>query len=222
MTTRGKLGFRQPAVYHAAAISPIPKTYRSALADPNWRTAMEEEYAALLSNNTWDLVPRPSGVNVVTGKWIFCQKFNADGSFDRYKARWVLRGFTQRPGVDYDETFSPVVKPATVRTVLSLALSQQWSIHQLDVKDAFLHGTLSETVYCCQPTGFADTALSDHVCRLNKSLYGLNRPLELGTVGLPPTSCLSDLLKPSLTLLCSSTTEAMRLFICCPMLMTLS
>jgi len=175
MTTRGKLGFRQPAIYHAAAISPIPKTYRSALADPNWRTAMEEEYAALLSSNTWDLVPRPSGANVVTGKWIFRQKFNADGSFDRYKARWVLRGFTQRPGVDYDETFSPVVKPATVRTVLSLALSQQWPIHQLDVKNAFLHGTLSETVYCCQPTGFIDIALPDHVCRLNKSLYGLKQ-----------------------------------------------
>jgi len=175
MTTRGKLGFRQPAIYHAAAISPIPKTYRSALADPNWRTAMEEEYAALLSSNTWDLVPRPFGANVVTGKWIFRQKFNADGSFDRYKARWVLRGFTQHPGVDYDETFSPVVKPATVRTVLSLALSQQWPIHQLDVKNAFLHGTLSETVYCCQPTGFIDTALPDHVCRLNKSLYGLKQ-----------------------------------------------
>ena len=112
---------------------------------------------------------------MVTGKWIFRQKFNADGSFDRYKARWVLRGFTQRPGVDYDETFSPVVKPATVRAVLSLALSQQWPIHQLDVKNAFLHGTLSETVYCCQPTGFIDTALPDHVCRLNKSLYGLKQ-----------------------------------------------
>ena len=83
---------------------------------------MEEEYAALLSNDMWDLVPRLSGANVVTGKWIFLRKFNADGSFGRYKARWVLRGFTLRPGVDYDETFSPVVKPATVRTVLYLAL----------------------------------------------------------------------------------------------------
>jgi hypothetical protein len=83
---------------------------------------MEEEYAALKSNGTWDLVPRPPGANVVTGKWIFMHKFNADGTLSRYKARWVLRGFTQRPGIYYDETFSPVVKPATVRTVLSLWL----------------------------------------------------------------------------------------------------
>jgi hypothetical protein len=83
-----------------------------------------EEYEALLSNNTWDLVLRPPGANVVTGKWIFKRKLKPDGSLDRYKARWVLRGFTQRPRVDYDETFSPVVKPATVRIVLTLAVSR--------------------------------------------------------------------------------------------------
>jgi hypothetical protein len=136
---------------------------------------MEDEYAALQASQTWDLVPRPAKANVVTGKWIFKHKFNADGSLERYKARWVLRGFTQRPGVDYDETFSPVVKPATVRTVITLAHSKDWPIHQLDVKNAFLHGTLSETVYCSQPTGFADSAFPKHVCRLNKSLYGLKQ-----------------------------------------------
>ena len=90
-------------------------------------------------------MPRPSGCNVVTGKWIWTHKRRADGTLERYKARWVFRGFTQRPGVDYDETFSPVVKPATVRMVLSLALSCSWPVHQLDVKNAFLHGTLLET-----------------------------------------------------------------------------
>jgi hypothetical protein len=120
MRTRGKRGIRMPALFEAALLSPIPHTYRAALADPNWRAAMEAEYSALLANNTWDLLPRPPRANVVTGKWVFKHKFKADGSLEQYKARWVLRGFTQRPGVDFAETFSPVVKPATVRTVLSL------------------------------------------------------------------------------------------------------
>nr|CAB3503089.1 unnamed protein product [Digitaria exilis] len=115
MATHGKSGFRVPA---------LPKTFRSALAGPLWRAAMEEEHDALMKNHTWELVPCPAAANVVTGKWIFKHKFNADGSLERYKARWVLRGFTQRPGVDFAETFSPVVKPATIRTVLSLALTR--------------------------------------------------------------------------------------------------
>jgi hypothetical protein len=107
-----------------------------------------EEYEAMLSNITWDLVPRPPGANVVTGKCIFKHKLKANGSLERYKARWVLRGFTQCTGVDYDETCSLVVKLATVRTVLTLAVSRGWPVHQLDVKNTFLHGTLSEIVYC--------------------------------------------------------------------------
>jgi hypothetical protein len=130
---------------------------------------MEDEYGALMSNGTWDLVPRPQGSNVVTGKWVFTHKFRADGTFNRYKARWVLRGYTQRPGV------SLVVKPATVCTVLATAVSHNWSIQQLDVKNAFLHGTLTEIVYCCQHTGFADPAHPDLVCHLCKSLYGLKQ-----------------------------------------------
>jgi hypothetical protein len=153
----------------------VPSSVRSALADPHRRRAMEEEYAALLANHTWVLVPCPPGTNVVTDKWLFRHKLTSNGSLDRYKARWVLRGFTQCPGVDYDEIFSPVVKFATVRVVLSLALSRNWTIHQLDVKNAFLHGTLTEIVYCSQPTGFVDAAHPDLVCRLNRSLYGLKQ-----------------------------------------------
>jgi hypothetical protein len=80
--------------------SPIPTSVRAALADPNWCPAMEDEYRALMSNGTWELVSLPRGSNVVTEEWVFTHKLRADGSFDRYKARWVLRGFTQRPGVD--------------------------------------------------------------------------------------------------------------------------
>jgi hypothetical protein len=133
------------------------------------------EYGALMSNGTWELVFWPRGSNVITGKSIFTHKLHADGSFDRYKARWVLRGFTQCPDVDYDETFNPVVKPATVRMVLTIAVSRDWPIQQLDVKNAFLHGTLTETIYYSQPTGFADPAHPDLVCRLKKSLYGLKQ-----------------------------------------------
>lgn len=167
---------------------------------------MQEEYDALLSNHTWDLVPRPSGSNIVTGKWIFKHKFHADGSLERYKARWVLRGFTQRPGVDFSETFNPVVKPATVRTVLSLALSRQWPINQLDVKNAFLHGTLSETVYCAQPAGFEDSAHPRYVCKLNRSLYGLKQAPR--AVASPHTCSSSVLLRPRQTHLSSCFTVA--------------
>ncbi|WVZ89823.1 hypothetical protein U9M48_036181, partial [Paspalum notatum var. saurae] len=131
--------------------------------EDNFPFADRHEHAALLRNSTWDLVPRPQQANVVSSKWIFKHKFRADGFLERYKARWVLCGFTQCPGIGYAETFSPVVKPATVRTVLSLALSRQWPIHQLDVKNAFLHGTLTETVYCVQPSGFEDPTHPSYV-----------------------------------------------------------
>ncbi|XP_021317764.1 uncharacterized protein LOC110435969 [Sorghum bicolor] len=127
---------------------------------------MAEEFQALVDNNTWRLVPRPPRANIVTGKWIFKHKYNADGSLARHKARWVVRGFSQQYDVDYDETFSPVVKPATIRVVLSIATSRSWPIHQLDVKNAFLHGHLQDTVYCQQPPGFVDPSAPDHVCFL--------------------------------------------------------
>ena len=125
---------------------------------------MAEEYKALLDNDTWRLVSHPPGANIVTDKWIFKHKYHSDGSLARYKARWVVRRYSQQHGANYDETFSPVVKPATIRTVLSIAVSRSWPIHQLDVKNAFLHGTLDETIYCQQPFGFVDPAHSDHVC----------------------------------------------------------
>ena len=136
---------------------------------------MTDEYTALMQNGTWTLVPCPSGANIVSGKWIFKHKFDSTGALTRYKARWVVRGFSQQPGVDFDETFSPVVKPATIHVVLGIATSRGWPVHQLDVKNAFLHGTLDEEVYCQQPPGFVDPSRPQHVCRLHKSLYGLKQ-----------------------------------------------
>jgi hypothetical protein len=135
MTTRTKRGFRLPtdrltlSVTSSSPLSPVLTSVHAALANPSWCRAMEEDYDALISNNTWDLVTHPVGSNVIIGKCIFKHKFNSNGTLEQYKARWVLRGFTQRPGVDYDETFSLVIKPTTVRTVLSLAISHSWPIH---------------------------------------------------------------------------------------------
>jgi hypothetical protein len=182
MITRDKTDFRMvpnrlvlTVATSSPTPSPIPSSAHAALANPHWRADMEEEYGTLISNETWELVPRPQGSNVVTSKWVFTHKLCADGTLDRYKARWILQGFTQCPGVDYNETFSSVVKLTTVRTVLTTAVSRDWPIQQLDVKNAFLHDTLSEIVFYCQPTGFTDPAHPNLVCRLHKSLYGLKQ-----------------------------------------------
>ncbi|GJT99297.1 ribonuclease H-like domain-containing protein [Tanacetum coccineum] len=178
MVTRAKAGIFKPLERmncHVTTTSPLPRSHVHALRDPNWKEAMLDEYNALITNGTWVLVPRPANVNVVRSMWLFKHKFNADGSLNRYKARLVANGRSQQQGIDCDETFSPVVKPATIRTVLSLAVSRDWPIHQLDVKNAFLHGHLSETVYMHQPPGFVDPNKPDYVCHLQRSLYGLKQ-----------------------------------------------
>jgi hypothetical protein len=108
---------------------------------------MEEEYTALKRNQTWHLVEAKQGNNLIDCKWVYKIKKKADGSVDRYKARLVAKGFRQCYGIDYEDTFSPVVKIATVRLVLPLAISRGWCLRQLDVQNAFLHGVLEEEVY---------------------------------------------------------------------------
>ncbi|PWA62706.1 ribonuclease H-like domain-containing protein [Artemisia annua] len=166
MVTRSQSGIVKPvdrSSLYTSSISPIPKSPFLALKNPHWYNAMYDEYNALVKNGTWILVPRPTDVNLVRSMWLFKHKFHADGSLSRYKARLVANGSSQQPGIDFDETFSPVVKPATIRTVLSLAVSRKWPVHQLDVKNAFLNGDLSETVYTHQPPGFVDSRYPNHV-----------------------------------------------------------
>ncbi|GJW14041.1 ribonuclease H-like domain-containing protein, partial [Tanacetum coccineum] len=188
IVTRSKVGIvkANPKYnFHVTTSSPIPKSPFHALRDPKWKQAMCDEYKALIDNKTWVLVPCQPNVNIVRSMWLYKHKYNADGSLSRYKARLVANGHSQQQGIDCDETFSPVVKPATIRTILSLAVSRQWPIHQLDVKHAFLHGHLTKTVYMHQPPGFTNSAHSDYVCLLQKSLYGLKQAPKLGFSDFP-------------------------------------
>ncbi|KAK9072095.1 hypothetical protein SSX86_008527 [Deinandra increscens subsp. villosa] len=152
-----------------------PPTITHALKHPSWRNAMQAEFDALQKNHTWTLVPSTDAPNLVGSKWVFRTKYNPDGTVDRLKARLVAKGFTQRPGIDYRETFSPVLKPATLRLVLSLAVSNGWPLRQLDINNAFLQGNLHEDVFMAQPPGFVDPSFPNHVCKLNKAIYGLKQ-----------------------------------------------
>jgi hypothetical protein len=159
----------------APLIPPIPSTFKQAAAKPESMNAMTSEYNALLSNQTWSLCPRPLHHNVVRNKWVYKIKQKADGSVDRFKATLVAKGFDQQSGIDYYDTFSPVIKSATIRLVLALAVQFDWDIKQLDVSNVFLHGILDEEVYMEKPQGFIHPAYPYLVCRLHESLYGLKQ-----------------------------------------------
>jgi hypothetical protein len=154
-----------------------PSTYTQALQDPNWLQAMKTELQALKNTNTWTIVDLPPHKTPIGCKWVYKIKYLSDGSIDRYTARLVAKGYTQQEGVDYFDTFSPVAKLTTVRTLLSLASIQNWHLEQLDVNNVFLHGDLQEEVYMTIPKGYTLPHLSPNtkVCKLNKSIYGLKQ-----------------------------------------------
>lgn len=179
--TRLQHGIHKPKTYtdgtvrgcmHSVSVLEEPATLDEALGDKNWAAAMQSEHQALLRNNTWHLVPPPKGKNIIGCKWVYKVKRKAHGTIDRYKDRLVAKGFKQWYGIDYEDTFSPVVKAATTHLVLSVAVSKGWSLRQLDVQNAFLHGILEE-VYMQQPPGYADKTHPNYVCKLDKALYGL-------------------------------------------------
>jgi histone deacetylase 1/2 len=181
--TRLQKGIRNPKKYTEGTVrygmlaSSIgePCSLSDALGDQNWRKAMQEEYKALMENKTWHLVPPSNNKNLIDCKWVYRIKKKADGSIDRYKARLVAKGFKQRYFIDYEDTFSPVVKIATIRIVLAIFVSRGWSLRQLDVKNVFLHGVLEEEVYMRQPPGFEHPSTPHYVCKLDKALYGLKQ-----------------------------------------------
>jgi hypothetical protein len=135
----------------------------------------DDDMNALIKNQTWDLVPKPKEVKPITCKWIYKIKSRANGSVDRYKARLVACGFSQKYGEDYDETFSLVAKMTSVRVVISLVAHHEWKLWQLDVKNAFLYGEIDKDIYMEQPYGYISQAHPEHVCKLKKALYGLKQ-----------------------------------------------
>ncbi|KAJ9561432.1 hypothetical protein OSB04_006592 [Centaurea solstitialis] len=141
----------------------VPKTVGEALAHSGWRDAMVDEINALDHNDTWNLIELPAGKKAIGCKWVFTVKVNPDGSVTRLKARLVAKGYAQTYGVDYSETFSPVAKVPSIRLFISLAATYDWVLHQLDVKNAFLHGDLHEEVYMEQPPGFVAQGESGRV-----------------------------------------------------------
>lgn len=136
---------------------------------------MVEEIYALIQNGTWTLVEPTPKMNIIGCKWVFHMKLKVDSSLECRQACLATKGFHQVERQDYTETFSPVVNPTTIQTILTLVASRGWSIKQLDVHNAFLNGILWEAVFMKQPAGFIDSACPNSVCKLNKSQYGLKQ-----------------------------------------------
>ena len=119
-----------------------PSSYEEASTKSMWRESMIEKYASIMKNDVLEVVPRPDGKSVVTSRWLYKIKYVADGNIKKYKARFVARGFSQVEGVDYDETFAPVARYTSIRSIISIATEMGWQIHQMDVKTIFLNGII--------------------------------------------------------------------------------
>ena len=155
-----------------------PRTYEEAMSSIDasfWQDAIKSEIDSLLTNQTWEVVDLPRGNNPIGCKWIFKKKLKTDGSIERFKARLVIKGYTQKYGVDYFDTYSPVTKIATIRVLFALASSHKMLVHRMDVKTTFLNGDLNEEIYMEQPKGFVIPGQESKVCKLKRSLYGLKQ-----------------------------------------------
>ena len=167
-----------------------PRYYEEAVKDPRWVLAMQQEIKALEENGTWEIVKLSAMKSAIGCKWVYKVKYKEDGTIDRFKARLVAKGYSQIEGIDYQETFAPVVKMVTVRSIIALAAVENWKIFQMDVFNAFLQGDLFEEVYMELPKGFVST--DKHlVCKLVKSLYGLKQASRQWNAKLTEALCKS-------------------------------
>ena len=165
--------------YRASSEIVVPQTYKEAVSSPeseSWKAAMDDEVNSLKENDTYDLVKLPSDKKCIGGRWVYAVKSGPDNE-DVFKARYVAKGFTQREGIDYSDTFAPTAKFTTIRVYMQLAVELDLVIHQMDVKTAYLNAPIDVELYMTQIKGYEeDIGVGGKVvCKLNRSLYGLKQ-----------------------------------------------
>ena len=152
-----------------------PSSFEEVAQHDVWQEAMVEEYDSIMKNQVWKVLPRPQGKKVVASRWIYKVKHAADESLKKYKAGFVAKGFSQKEGIDYEETFAPVARYSSIRTIISLAAEMGWRVHQMDVKTTFLNEVIEEEVYIEQPEGFDAENRETHVCSCIELFMGSSR-----------------------------------------------
>ena len=175
---RGKIAKDFGPDYMTYVVNKEPQTYKEAMDSseaPYWKEAIKSEIDSIVQNNTWKLVDLPPGQKPIGHKWIFKKKFRPDGTIEKYKARLVAKGYRQKEGQDFFDTYSPVTRITSIRTLVAIASIHNLEIHQMDVKTAFLYGELDEEIYMNQPEGFVVKGQENKVCKLVRSLYGLKQ-----------------------------------------------
>ena len=136
---------------------------------------MVEEYQSIMKNDVWDIMPRPEGKSVVRSRWLYKIKHGADGAIEKYTAIFFARGFSQKEGVDYDDTFAPMARCTSIISIIAIASAMGWNLHHMDFKTSLLNRIIEEEVYIKHPEGFIVHGKECHVCKLKKDLYGLKQ-----------------------------------------------
>jgi hypothetical protein len=173
--------------YIVYLVGDTPSTIEEVYSCPDadfWKEAIRSEMDSIMSNATWEVIERPYGCKPIGSKWVFKKKLRLDGTIERYKARLVIKGYSQKDGDDFFDTYSPVARLTRIRVLLSLAASHGLLVHQMDVKTSFLNGELDEEIYMEQRAGFVANDQEGMVCKLLKSLYGLKQALSNGMKSL--------------------------------------
>ncbi|GJY38106.1 retrovirus-related pol polyprotein from transposon TNT 1-94 [Tanacetum coccineum] len=174
--TRNQLRSDGDMCMYALTVSTMePKNVNKAMTDPAWIESMQEELLQFKRLDVWVLVPPPDHIKPLTLKWLFKNKHDEENTVIRNKTRLVVRGYHQEEGIDFEEFFASVARIEAISIFLAYAAHKSFTVFQMDVKTAFLHGTLKEDVYMCQPKGFIDADHPSHVYKLKKALYGLKQ-----------------------------------------------